>query len=225
MTGFMMLLLAAATTLHFDVTDARGKSANVGIESGEADASGWVKLRLVKAKGEPVLIWPMESVAAPPDGTGEIPAMVISRGDAKALQNLRVVAALAAPVVLGFETLEACGQRTGFEPVALSKAFSGLGLAAGAFEKGIGLLYLNKAEEAAEQLSTALRERQRQLTRVPSEIYTAAMLDGKALLTAGKFDAASVAFGAALKQRPEDERARLARAEALIKAGKPEAAK
>ena len=73
-------------------------------------------------------------------------------------------------------------------------------------------------------LARALKERERRLTRVPSEIYPAAMLYGKALFGAGKYDDAAVAFLKALKQRPSDAAARRSRSEALIKAGKPEAA-
>jgi predicted TPR repeat methyltransferase len=86
------------------------------------------------------------------------------------------------------------------------------------------MLYAGKFADAAPSLSIALRERQRQLTRVPSDIYPAAMLAGLALTRAGKFDEAAVAYLAAVKQRPSDERAAKLRDEALIKAGKPEAA-
>jgi cytochrome c-type biogenesis protein CcmH/NrfG len=88
----------------------------------------------------------------------------------------------------------------------------------------VGLLYGGKATDAIKPLETALRERERQLTRVPSEIYPAAMLDGLAELRANKFDAAAVAYSAALKQRPSDAAALKLRDEALVRAGKPEAA-
>jgi tetratricopeptide (TPR) repeat protein len=91
------------------------------------------------------------------------------------------------------------------------------------FEKGVGLLYAGKYADAAGQLAIALKQRQRQLTRVPSEIYPAAMLQGLALYRANKFDDAAVAWLTALKQRPSDEMAQKHRAEALTKAGKPEA--
>ena len=65
---------------------------------------------------------------------------------------------------------------------------------------------------------------ERQLTRVPSEIYPLAMLYGQALLAQNKFDEAAVQFAVALRQKSHDERAHAARNEALIKAGKPEAA-
>jgi predicted Zn-dependent protease len=90
--------------------------------------------------------------------------------------------------------------------------------------KGVGLLYEGKPADAVEPLARALKERERQLTRIPSEIYPAAMLYGRALFGAGKFDDAAVAYLKAMNQRPSDRAARRARAEALIKAGKPEAA-
>jgi thioredoxin-like negative regulator of GroEL len=62
------------------------------------------------------------------------------------------------------------------------------------------------------------------LTRIPSEIYPAAMLYGCALLVAGKFDDASVAFLTASKQRPSNGCATQGRAEALAASGKSEAA-
>jgi hypothetical protein len=97
-------------------------------------------------------------------------------------------------------------------------------MSADPFEKGVGFLYAGKAADAAESLGVALRQRQRQLTRVPSEIYPLAMLDGLALFKANKFDDSAVAYLTALKQKPSDEGARRYRAEALTKAGKSEAA-
>ena len=82
----------------------------------------------------------------------------------------------------------------------------------------------NEFADGAGELGRALKERQRQLTRVPSEIYPAALLYGQALEREKKFDEAAVAFLAALKVRPSDERARKLRQEALIGAGKPDAA-
>jgi len=73
-----------------------------------------------------------------------------------------------------------------------------------------------KAVDAVDYLARALKERERQLTRVPSEIYPAAMLYGKALFAAGEFDDASVAFLKAVRLRPSDLLARKARNEALI---------
>jgi len=70
---------------------------------------------------------------------------------------------------------------------------------------------------STQQLGPALKQRQRQLMRVPSEIYPAAMLDGQALFRANKFDDSAVAYLAALKQRPSDRAARKYRAEALTK--------
>ena len=81
-------------------------------------------------------------------------------------------------------------------------------------------LYAGKPAEAADQFAIALKQRQRQLTRLPSEIYPVAMLYGKALYRMNKFDDAAVAFMTALKQRPSDEMARTSRADALIKANK-----
>jgi cytochrome c-type biogenesis protein CcmH/NrfG len=49
------------------------------------------------------------------------------------------------------------------------------------------------------------------------------MLYGQALYRANKFDDAAVAWLTALQQRPSDEMAHKHRAEALTKAGKPEA--
>ena len=164
-------------------------------------------------------MWPFDGSAKLPDGPEPIPAIVIQRGDEKALANKRVVAAIATAVVLG-----ASSDKAGFAPEALATAFAGLVTSQDPFEKGVGLLYAGKFADAAESLGVALRQRQRQLTRVPSEIYPVAMLDGQALYKANKFDDSAVAYLAALKQRPSDEAAREHRADALTKAGKPEAA-
>jgi hypothetical protein len=217
--------LFAATTLQFRITDGRGKETSaITIEAGAPDDDGWFPLHVTKAKGDPVLVWPFDSSAKRPDGPEPIPAIVIQRGDEKALTNQQAVAAMAVPVVLGVATPEETAGRTGFTRDSLAKAFAGLETSADPFEKGIGLLYTGKYVFAAGQLAIALKQRQRQLTRVPSEIYPAAMLDGQALFSANKFDDAAVAWLTALKQRPSDEMARRHRAEALAKAGKPEAA-
>jgi Flp pilus assembly protein TadD len=162
-----------------------------------------------------ILIWPYDARAKTPDGPEPIPAIVIQAGDPKALENPRVVVAMAAGILLG---------SAASQPPDIDKAIAGLVNSEDAFAKGVALLYAKKPVDAVDPLARALRERERQLTRVPSEIYPAAMLYGRALFEAGKFDEASVAFMKAMNQRPSDPAARKARAEALIKAGKPEAA-
>jgi hypothetical protein len=215
-----LLLLLAPPVLQFQITDGRGRETSaITIEAGAPDDDGWQSLKVVKAKGDPILVWPFDGTAKLPDGPEPIPAIVIQRGDEKALANKRVVAAMATAVVLG-----APSPKTGFTSDALAKAFGSLVISQDPFEKGVGLLYAGKFAEAAESLGVALRQRQRQLTRVPSEIYPVAMLDGLALYRASKFDDSAVAYLTALKQRPSDEAARRYRAEALTKAGKPEAA-
>jgi hypothetical protein len=220
-----LFFLLAAPVLQFEISDGRGKETSaVTIEAGAPDEDGWRSIKVGKAKGEPVLVWPFNGSAKTPDGPEPIPAIVIQRGEAKALGNKRVLAAIATPIVLGVANVEEAGRKTGFAPDALVKAFADLAMSADPFEKGVALLYAGKAADAAESLGVALRQRQRQLTRVPSEIYPLAMLDGLALSRANKFDDSAVAYLTALKQRPSDESARRYRAEALTKAGKSEAA-
>lgn len=220
-----LVFLFAAQTLQFQITDGRGKETSaVTIEAGAADEDGWRPLRVGKAKGDPVLVWPFDGSAKLPDGPEPIPAIVIQRGEEKALANRKAVAAIATPVVLGTATLDQAAARTGFTSEALAKASADLVMADDPFEKGVGLLYAGKYGDAAKSLALALRERQRQLTRVPSEIYAVGMLDGLALNRANLFDDSAVAYLTALKQRPSDEAARKLRADSLTKAGKPEAA-
>jgi hypothetical protein len=222
---FAAFLFAATSVLQFQITDGRGKeTSTVTIEAGAPDYDGWRPIKVVKAKSDAVLVWPFDGSAKLPDGPEPIPAIVIQRGEERALGNKRAVAAIATPVVLRAATVEETTGKTGFSAELLAKAFAGLALSADPFEKGVGLLYAEKFADAAEQLGLALKQRQRQLTRVPSEIYPAAMLYGQALYRANKFDDSAVAYLAALKQRPSDEAARKHRAEALMKAGKPEAA-
>jgi hypothetical protein len=221
---FSLQILLAAQTLQFQITDGRGRETSaVTIEAGAPDADGWRPLQVAKAKGDPVLVWPFDGSAKQPDGPEPIPAIVIQRGETRALANPRAMAAIATPVVLGIATVEDAARKTGFTRESLTKAFSALVMSTDPFEKGIGLLYAGKYADAAEHLAVALKQRQRQLTRVPSEIYPAAMLSGQALYGANKFDDAAVAWLAALKQKPSDEMAQKRRAEALAKAGKPEA--
>lgn len=221
-------MLSGSQPLQFQITDARGKQTSAfTIEAGPADADGWHPLTIAfkgKPKGaEPVLIWPFDAEAKPPDGPEPIPAIAIRRGDPRALASQPAMAAVAAPVALGMATLDQVAMKTGFSPEALANAFASLSMSNDPFEKGIGLLYAGKAADAAAQLAIALRQRERQLTRAPSEIYPAAMLCGQALYRANKFDDAAVAFRKALGQRPSDAGARKWRSEALAKAGKPAA--
>lgn len=225
MKPLVLFLLLAGPGLQFDITDGRGKQTSaITIEAGAADDDGWRTLKVVKAKGDPVLVWPFDGMAGAPDGPEPVPAIVIQRGEEKALSNKLAMAAIGTPVVLGIASADDAVRRTGFTIDELKRAWSSLESATDPFEKGVGLLYAGKPSEAAEQLAIALKQRQRQLTRVPSEIYPVAMLYGKALYRANKFDAAAVAFLTALKQRPSDKTARELRAGALVKAGKPEAA-
>lgn len=213
------LFFLAASTLHFDITDARGKKpSGVTIEAADPDENGWYALHLsTKGKRSPVLVWPFDGRARLQDGPGEIPAIVIEAGDPRALANPHVIAAIAAGDLLG------ASHQTGLDPAALAKAVGNLTVAEEPFAKGVGLLAAKKPTEALDPLGRALRERERQLTQVPSEIYPSAMLYGRALLEAGKFDGAAVAFLKALRQRPGDSAAGKLRSEALAKAGKPEA--
>jgi tetratricopeptide (TPR) repeat protein len=212
----VVLLLLAASPLHFDINDARGKHpSGVTIDAAEPDADGWYQLHVTtKSKTPPVLIWPFDGRAKAPDGPEPIPAIVIQPGDEKAFENTRVAAAIAAGILLN-PNHSAAGPENAIAALVNSDD---------AFAKGVGLLYAKKPLDAIDPLAQALRDRERQLTRVPSEIYPAAMLYGRALFEANKFDDAAVAFLKAMKQRPSDAVARKARAEALIKAGKPEAA-
>jgi hypothetical protein len=217
MNKVALLLLLATPSLHFDITDARGKKpSGVAIEAVNPDEDGWYQLTVSsKGKSEPILIWPFDGKAKVPDGPEGIPAIVVERDEARNALKTRVIAALAAGSLLG------ASHDIGFD---LQKATIELVSADEPWAKGIGLLAANRPVDALEPLGRALKERERQLTRVPSEIYPAAMLYGKALFGAGKFDDAAVAFLKAMKQRPSDPIARKARGEALVKAGKPEAA-
>jgi tetratricopeptide (TPR) repeat protein len=210
-----LLFFLAAAGLHFEITDARGKKpGGVTVEAADPDEDGWRQLKvLTKGKSNPVLVWPYDGRAKAADGPGDIPLIVVEQGDPKAFSNLRVMAALAAGELLGVP-----------HPVALDPAgLANLANSEEPFAKGVGLLYAKKPAEAVGFLGKALKERERQLTRVPSEIYPAAMLYGQALMEVQKFDGAAVAFLKALKQRPSDPVASRLRAEALGKAGKSEA--
>jgi len=229
MKGLALLIgacsLFAAQELQFRVIDERGKETSaVSLEAGSPDEDGWQPVRIAKSKGPAQLIWPWMQVAKVPDGPEPVPAIVIRKGDAKALANQAVIAALAVPVVLQSANIDDVAQQSGLTSDALRNAFDGLSKSSDPFQKGVGFLYSGKPAEAAEQLAIALRQRQRQLTRVPSEIYPAALIDGLALLHAGKYDDAAVAFLAAQKQKPSSELAARWRKEALVKAGKAEAA-
>ena len=210
-----LVLLLASPSIHFDIADARGKRpGGVTIEAGAPDADGWFDIHTAtRGKGDCILIWPYDGRAKAPDGPGGIPVIAIERGDPRAPGNGKIAAALLAGKLLGVS------HETGFDPTPAALENSD-----DPFIKGVGLLADGKAADALDPLSRALKERERQLTRVPSEIYPVAMLYGKALVGANKFDDAALAFLKALRQRPSDPAARKLRVDALIKAGKAEAA-
>ncbi len=222
--NWLALFLLAGPSLHFDITDARGhKASGVTIEAGAPDPDGWSQLKLTKSpknKADIILIWPFDGEAKLQDGSGEIPAIVIERGDARAPRNPHIVAAIITPVVLGLATLEQRAQVTGLDPAALAEAAEKLTTSTDPFEKGVGLFYKTNPIEALTPLNEAYKQRQRQLTRVPSEIYPVAMIYGRALVQSKKFDEAAVSFLIALRQRASDEWALKARAEALKQVGK-----
>jgi len=223
---FLILFLAAAQALHLDVVDARGKKpSGVAVEVGDAAWDNWRKLNITRAKKDSVIVWPFDAFAAEPDGPGAVQVTVIERGDLKALANPRIAADIATGVVLGRESLEDAGKRTGFDVAALKSAFTSLADATDDYAGGVGLLWTNQPARAADLLARALRERERQLTRIPSDIFPAALLDAKALFDSGKYDDAAAVYLKAMKLRPSDPRVRKARAEALRKAGKEDAAR
>jgi tetratricopeptide (TPR) repeat protein len=205
-----LIFLLAAPALHFEITDGRGKKpSGISIEAGAPDADGWCPLTMAnKSKGDYTLIWPYDAKAKTPDGPEGVPVIVLERKNPK---SVKVVAAITAAKLLGVKS-------------DITVDLSVLDKAEDSFAKGIGLLAANKPADAIDPLGRALKERERQLTRVPSEIYPAAMLYGKALFEAAKYDDAALAYLKAIKQRPSDPAARKARAKALVKAGKPEAA-
>lgn len=207
----LLSFFLAAAALHFDITDERGKRASgVTIEAAGPDVDGWCDLKISKSKGSAVLVWPFDGRAKVPDGPEPVPVIVVEGP----VSRPAAVAAIVAGELLGVK-----------HSVALDAGVvTNLVASEDSFQKGVGLLYAKKPEEAVDPLARALKDRERQLTRVPSEIYAAAMLYGHALFDAKKFDDAAVAFLKARNQRPSDAAARKARAEALIQAGKPEAA-
>lgn len=196
--------------MRFEVVDSRGKKpGGVTIEASAPDADGWCDLKVVsKSKVTYSLVWPFDGKAKLPDGPEPVPVTVIGDEQSKK-PDPRIAAYRIAGKLLRGEAVDDARALEGSDDP---------------FVKGVRLLAGKKYAEAVDLLSLALKERERQLTRIPSEIYPAAMLYGQALMGAGKFDAASVAFLKAMKLRPSDAAPQKARAEALIKAGKPQAA-
>ena len=205
-----LVLLLAVSSMRFEVTDSRGKKpSGVTIETGTPNADGWCDLKVVsKSKAVYTIVWPFDGKAKLPDGPEPIPVTV--SGDEQPKKSDRRIAAY-----------RIAGRLLSGKPVNDDASLEG---SDDPLIKGVRLLAEQKFADAVDPLSIALKERERQLTRIPSEIYPAAMLYGKALMGAGKFELASVAFLKAMNLRPSDMAPRKARAEALIQAGKPEAA-
>src|SRR5438874_766688 len=107
MKALTFFLLAAAPALQFEVMDGRGKPTSaVSLEAGAPDEDGWRQIKIAKAKGQPVLVWPFDGAAKLPDGPEPVPAIVIQRAEAKALSSKRAMAAIAAPIALGAADME-----------------------------------------------------------------------------------------------------------------------
>ncbi len=190
------LLLLAGSAMHLDVTDARGKKApGVVVEAGAPDGDGWLILSVVKGKDDWVLVWPADGLAKAPDGPAPVPAIVIQRGDRKALANARVVAAMAVPTYWAPQP-STTNLANRVQRVRFGEGICRTGLFPRRFRSGIGWLWENNGGEASDKMAQALKERAAATgtTRMPSEIYMAAMIYGQALLLEGKFDAAAVAF-------------------------------
>jgi hypothetical protein len=202
----LALLFLAASSLHFDVTDGRGKKpSGVSIEASDPDADGWYRLAPVsKGKSNYVIVWPVDARAKTPDGPGSVPVVVAAADSAS---SPRIAAYRCAARFLGIASSECGAIESSTDPLI----------------EGVRLLNEKRSSDAIDPLARALKDRERQLTRVPSEIYAAAMLYSRALFDAGKFDDAAVAALKALDRRPSDPVARKARNEALVRAGKPEA--
>lgn len=222
----VILFLAAAQAFHIDIVDARGKKpSGVVVEADDAGPDNWRKLAVTRAKKDSVIVWPFDALAAEPDGPGAVQVIVIEPRDSKALATPRIAADIATGVVLGRESLENAAKRTGFDAAALKSAFTALANSTDDYAGGVGLLWTSQPARAADLFAKALRERERQLTRVPSDIFPAAMLDAKALFDSGKYDDSAAVYLKAMKLRPSDPDVRKARAEALTKAGKEDAAR
>jgi len=222
----LILFLAATQAFRLDIEDARGKKpSGIVVETGEAGQDNWRKLSITRAKKDSVIVWPFDALAGEPDGPGAVQVVVIERGDSKALASPRIAADIATGIVLGRESLQDAAKRTGFDVTALKSAIAALAHASDDYVAGVGLLWTKEPARAADLLARALRERERQLTRVPSDIFPAAMLDAKALFDSGKYDDAAAVYLKAMKLCPSDLGVRKARAEALTKAGKEDAAR
>ena len=222
----MLFFLMAAGPVTLQVTDERGKKpGGVLVEASEPDGDDWYKLAITKSKGEMILVWPYDGRAKQPEGPEPVPVTVVSKGDTtRMLASRKVIAMLAVPLLLGTRTIGDVAASVGLDEATLGKAITGLSASDDGFEKGIGLLWAKKPVEAMDELALGLRARERVMTRIPSEIYPAAMLDGKAMFDSGKFENAAVVFLKAVKLRPSDPMARKMRAAALERAGKAEAA-
>ena len=129
-----------------------------------------------------------------------------------------MVAAIAASMLLGG------APDTGLDPDALNKAILELSQSTDAFEKGVGLLFAKKSAEAADPLAHALKERQRQLTPFASEIYAAASFTDRPSRRK-KIRRRSRRVSCGYEATPFRGLARKLRSDALVKAGKPEAAR
>src|SRR5581483_445398 len=92
------------------------------------------------------------------------------------------------------------------------------------YERGMSALYQRKYDDASEQLSRALDQRERLLRPVASNVVNAARFLGQALYEQGKFADAADAYRKALKLRPDDPVLLSGLGLSLLKAGRPEAA-
>ena len=217
--------MLAASPLSLQVTDDRGKKpGGIVVDATDPDADGWYKLAIAKSKNDAVA---GVAFRCPRDEARWAGAGQCDCGGQRRCEDTAIDAsgghARGTGVARG-ASLNVVAASAGLDAGAMGKAVEALAKSDDGFEKGIALLWAKKPADAKDELVRGLRARERVMTRIPSDMYPAAMLLGKAQFDAGKFDDAAVTYLKAVKLRPTDMAARRKRAVALEKAGKPEAA-
>ncbi len=206
----------------------------------------WVSLQVVSAPKDLVFISPWDGrVRVPPfDNEAEnfAPVVLVERGDRRLLEGGQALASLAAkvntavaprrssPPVDSAEpkqkaALDQVAETYGVNRDELDRALRSLAQRSkDPYERGMSALYQRKYDDASEQLSRALDQRERLLRPVASNVVNAARFLGQALYEQGKFADAADAYRKALKLRPDDPVLLSGLGLSLLKAGRPEAA-
>ncbi len=199
-----------------------GKGGKTKIRlSADTQPGDWVKLGISEAPRAMLMISPWNGLVRILDTPATI--TLAEAGERANLESTTAVASMAARALVSGRLTEVASEFR-LDAAEIEKAIRGLsGRSKDPFEIGLSKLYERENADAARHLAQALKQREKQLTKVAAEIVDAAFFLGQALAAMEKWPEAAVAYQRAMNDRPDDADILHALGTALVKSGKPDA--